>query len=212
VPNVFRVTAHERPVPLGGAASRVLPLRRSTLFAPRGPSWSTWREWRRAASDGPRAQRCSPVPARAAGRAGWSGLSYGSPGQHGIRATLTGIRAGQRRNSCHCPDPDLEDSDPDTNVTRIGTLRYVQRRLDTGVPGIRSVLQPARIRLTCSSAQDLRSHTEKYFASGWWNTNASVNFSGCNCKLIGECQPNRLRPQKLHALAPDVNRGSTPHA
>ena len=43
-------------------------------------------------------------------------------------------------------------------------------------------------------------HTLKYFASGWWNTNASVDCSGCSCSSSDSSTPIRSGFEQLTTL------------
>ncbi|PUB23435.1 cation transport ATPase-like protein [Promicromonospora sp. AC04] len=58
-------------------------------------------------------------------------------GSRGIRGTSPGVVPGQELKAGHGRECEAEALDCVPFMTRIGTLRSVQRRLDTGVPGIR---------------------------------------------------------------------------
>lgn len=82
----------------------------------------------------------SASTSRTAGRGGSSGPRHKAPGQDPIRVRLARIHAGQKAKPCHDQGFAAEERDRGTFMTRFGALRYVQRRLDTGVPAIGSEL------------------------------------------------------------------------
>ena len=52
--------------------------------------------------------------------------------------------------------------------------------------------------------------TEKYFASGWWKTNASVDCSGCSCSSSDSTTPMRSGSSRSTTTLRDSRSGHAP--